>query len=195
LALVRLYFCDESGDPGASLESGASAIFVICVIGYRHAADALRFQHAESALRARLNWRGEFRWSRMGRLSRRTYFESLAGVLPLHHAVVWDKRSCRPASTTGFGIQVDMMRQAVVRLCAFDDSGRMIIDGVRHRDRASSIRSALGLSHVRFETSHSNPHLQLADMLAGFHAWDHKGRVDDLMPSFQALRACRSDWR
>lgn len=191
---VKLILCDESGDPGEFVDAGASAIFVVCMVAFEGRDAVHRFHAADEELRARLAWRGEFHWSKIGQRSRDIYFESMAGLIPAHHAVVWDKSSRDRVLIEGDAIVHEMMRQAMVRLGAWAHSSRLIIDGRKHRDRASMIRRSLGVSDVRFEASHSNPHLQLADMLAGFHAWDHAHRIKQVAPQLVALRPCRSLW-
>ena len=86
---MRLYLCDESGDPGASAESGASRLFVVCLVGYPDGGSAANFQAADAQLRKRLGWRDEFRWSKLSQWSRDNYFEGLVDNLPQHHAIVF----------------------------------------------------------------------------------------------------------
>ncbi len=191
---MRLYLCDESGDPGASVESGASKVFVICLVGHPDGASAEKFQAADTQLRQRLGWRDEFRWSKLSQRSRDTYLDGLFDSLPQHRAIIWDKMTLHPNSFRRDSVEIDMMREAVRLLGCPSSGSRLIIDGMRHRDRAVAIRRALGVSEVRFEPSHANPHLQLADMLAGFHAWDHAGRISEIAPRLRSLRRFRSLW-
>lgn len=191
---MQLYLCDESGDPGTSVNSGASPLFVICIIGYPDGIAAQEFQKGDAELRQRLGWRGEFRWSKLSQRSRDTYFASLSGIMPVHHAVIWDKVAANEAQSQNMPTEIAMMRQAMLNLGGPVPSSRLIIDGVRHRDRAGEIRRALGVAEVRFEHSHANPHLQLADMLAGFHAWDQARRIKDITPQLRSLRQFRSLW-
>ena len=165
------------------------------MVGYPDGESAEAFQLADGELRAKLGWRGEFRWSKLSQRSRDAYFEGLIKILPPHHAVVWDKEEFILGPVDPGSVEIDMMREAIGLLGGTPFRGRLIIDGVRHRDRAAAIRRALGVSEVRFESSHSNPHLQLADMLAGFHAWDHAGRIRHVAPELQSLRRFRSFWR
>lgn len=192
---MRLYLCDESGDPGASAESGVSRLFVVCLVGYPDGASAESFQAADAQLRRRLGWKGEFRWSKLSQCSRDNYFEGLVDNLPQHHAIVWDKKTIMPQAFQSDSAAIDMMREAIGLLGCPSAGSRLIIDGMRHRDRAAAIRRALGVSEVRFESSHANPHLQLADMLAGFHAWDHGGRISYVDHRLRSLRRFRSLWR
>jgi hypothetical protein len=192
---VRLYLCDESGDPGASAESGASRLFVICLVGYPDGGSAANFQAADAQLRKRLGWKGEFRWSKLSQWSRDNYFEGLVDNLPQHHAIVWDKKTIMPQAFQSDSAAIEMMREAIGLLGCPSAGSRLIIDGMRHRDRAAAIRRALGVSEVRFESSHANPHLQLADVLAGFHAWDYAGRISEVEPRLRSLRRFRSLWR
>jgi len=192
---VRLYVCDESGDPGASAESGASRLFVVCLVGYPDGGSAEKFQAADTQLRKRLGWRDEFRWSQLSQRSRDAYLDGLFDSLPQHRAIVWDEKTTLPLAFQPDSVAIDMMRDAIGLLGGPSAGSRLIIDGMRHRDRAAAIRRALGVSEVRFETSHANPHLQLADMLAGFHAWDHAGRIRGLTPRLRSLRRFRSLWR
>ena len=191
---MRLYLCDESGDPGASVELGASKVFVICLVGYPDGGSAEKFQAADTQLRQRLGWRDEFRWSKLSQRSRDTYLDGLFDSLPQHRAIIWDKMTLHPNSFRRDSVEIDMMREAVRLLGCPSSGSRLIIDGMRHRDRAVAIRRALGVSEVRFEPSHANPHLQLADMLAGFHAWDHAGRISEIAPRLRSLRRFRSLW-
>ena len=195
LGYVRLYLCDESGDPGPSAESGASRLFVVCLVGYPDGGSAENFQAADAQLRKRLGWRDEFRWSKLSQRSRDAYLEGLFHNLPQHHAIIWDKKTIMPQTLQSDAVAIGMMREAIGLLGGPSAGSRLIIDGMRHRDRAAAIRRALGVSEVRFESSHANPHLQLADMLAGFHAWDHAGRISDLAPRLRSLRRFRSLWR
>ncbi len=192
---MQLYLCDESGDPGTSVGAGASPLFVICMIGYADGIAAQEFQKADAELRQRLGWRSEFRWSKLSQRSRDTYFASLSGVMPAHHVVIWDKLASNQAASPEMSAEIGMMRKAMANLGGPSPSSRLIIDGVRHRDRAAEIRRALGVTEVRFEHSHANPHLQLADMLAGFHAWDYARRIKDITPQLRSLRRFRSLWR
>ena len=191
---MRLYLCDESGDPGASVELGASKVFVICLVGYPDGGSAEKFQAADTQLRQRLGWRDEFRWSKLSQRSRDTYLDGLFDSLPQHRAIIWDKMTLHPNSFRRDSVEIDMMREAVRLLGCPSSGSRLIIDGMRHRDRAVAIRRALGVSEVRFEPSHANPHLQLADMLAGFHAWGHAGRISEIAPRLRSLRRFRSLW-
>ena len=195
LGYVRLYLCDESGDPGASTESGASRLFVVCLVGYPDGGSAENFQAADAQLRKRLGWRDEFRWSKLSQRSRDAYLDGLFDNLPQHHAIIWDKKTVTPQTFQSDSVAIGMMREAIGLLGGPSAGSRLIIDGMRHRDRAAAIRRVLGVSEVRFESSHANPHLQLADMLAGFHAWDHAGRISDLAPRLRSLRRFRSLWR
>lgn len=192
---MRLYLCDESGDPGASIELGASKFFVICLVGYPDGGSAEKFQAADAQLRQRLGWRDEFRWSKLSQRSRDAYLDGLFDNLPQHRAIIWDKMTVSPNSFQRDSVETDMMHEAVGLLGRPSVGSRLIIDGMRHRDRAVAIRRALGVSEVRFESSHTNPHLQLADMLAGFHAWDHAGRISEIAPRLRSLRRFRSLWR
>ena len=192
---MRLYLCDESGDPGASVELGASKVFVICLVGYPDGGSAEKFQAADTQLRQRLGWRDEFRWSKLSQRSRDAYLDGLFDSLPQHRAIIWDKMTVSPNSFQRDSVEIDMMHEAVGLLGRPTVGSRLIIDGMRHRDRAVAIRRALGVSEVRFESSHTNPHLQLADMLAGFHAWDHAGRISEIAPRLRSLRRFRSLWR
>ena len=192
---MRLYLCDESGDPGASAESGASRLFVVCLVGYPDGGSAANFQAADAQLRKRLGWRDEFRWSKLSQRSRDAYLDGLFDNLPQHHAIIWDKKTTIPQAFQSDSVAIEMMSEAIGRLGGPSAGSRLIIDGMRHRDRAAAIRRALGVSEVRFESSHANPHLQLADMLAGFHAWDHAGRISDVEPRLRSLRRFRSLWR
>ena len=191
---MRLYLCDESGDPGISQESGASRLFVVCLVGYPDGGSAANFQVADAQLRKRLGWRDEFRWSKLSQRSRNAYLQGLFDNLPQHHAIIWDKETTMPQAFQPDSAAIDMMREAIGILGGPSDGSRLIIDGVRHRDRAAAIR-CVGVSEVRFESSHANPHLQLADMLAGFHAWDHAGRISEILPRLRSLRRFRSLWR
>ncbi len=192
---MPLLFCDESGDPGPRLRAGASAIYVVCLVMYADGKSAQRFHAADADLRLRLGWRHEFRWSKMSQRSRNIYFESLKEVFPVHHAVVWDKSRALPASVSGPSIGLEMMQEAILRLGVASAGSRLVIDGVRHRDRSSLARRLLGLADVRYEASHTNPHLQLADMLAGFHAWDFANKLTDASCMLSCMRTSRSVWR
>ena len=192
---MRLYLCDESGDPGISQESGASRLFVVCLVGYPDGGSAANFQAADAQLRKRLGWRDEFRWSKLSQRSRDAYLHGLFDNLPQHHAIIWDKEATMPQAFQPDLAAINMMREAIGILGGPSGGSRLIVDGVRHRDRAAAIRRALGVSEVRFESSHANPHLQLADMLAGFHAWDHAGRISEILPRLRSLRRFRSLWR
>lgn len=165
------------------------------MIGYADGIAAQEFQKADAELRQRLGWRSEFRWSKLSQRSRDTYFASLSGVMPAHHVVIWDKLASNQAASPAMSAEIGMMRKAMANLGGPSPSSRLIIDGVRHRDRAGEIRRALGVAEVRFEHSHANPHLQLADMLAGFHAWDHARRIKDITQELRSLRRFRSLWR
>ncbi len=192
---MPLLFCDESGDPGPRVQAGASAIYVVCLVMYLDGKSAQRFHAADAELRRRLGWRREFRWSKMSQRSRNTYFESLEEVFPVHHAVVWDKSRALPASVPGHSIGLEMIQEAILRLGGVSAGSRLVIDGVRHRDRSSCFRRVLGINDVRFEASHTTPHLQLADMLAGFHAWDFAGKLTNTSPTLAGMRNSRSVWR
>lgn len=192
---MPLLFCDESGDPGPRAQAGASAIYVVCLVMYVDGKAAQRFQAADADLRFRLGWRREFRWSKMSQRSRNIYFESLKEVFPIHHAVVWDKSRALTASVPGRSIGLEMMQEAMLRLGGASAGSRLVIDGVRHRDRSSLARRILGLADVRYEASHTNPHLQLADMLAGFHAWDFSGKLAHTSSALACMRTSRSVWR
>jgi hypothetical protein len=57
--------------------------------------------------------RGEFRWSKRSQRSRDAYFESLAQILPRHHAVVWDKEALRSVDSSPGLVEIGMMREAI----------------------------------------------------------------------------------
>jgi hypothetical protein len=165
------------------------------MIAYADGLQAQEFHRSDAELRLRLGWRGEFRWSKLSQRSRDAYWDSLLNAIPSHHAVIWDKSTAPEAQFPGANPEIEMMRKAMSSLGAPRPTSRLIVDGVHHRNRAADIRRALGVSEVRFEHSHANPHLQLADMLAGFHAWDHAQRLKDLNPALRSLKRFRSSWR
>lgn len=167
-----LLFCDESGDPGLSIDAGASRYFAVGMLCCLDGSVAGNIAKAQEIMRTNLRWEGEFRWSKMPTVVRMDYMVGMASSLNSHRVAIWDKR---------YGL-VSLRYRAeleVMRCChrAFDFRSpvdRIVIDGERNRLRASEIRTALGVGEVRMERSHACPQLQMADMLVGFHAFAWK---------------------
>lgn len=190
---MRKLFCDESGDPGSATERGASQLFVLCLVVGRSGDAHARFIAKQTEIRDALAWRGEFKWTKMHHALRLEYLKRSIPTLPENYSVFWSKKDNPMAPN-------DPITSPMLGKCleAVNPSGqpcRLIIDGERNRQRARELRSSLGLAEMRFEPSHSSPYLQLADMLAGFHAADVSGRIRELPKELLDLRGFRSAWR
>lgn len=171
-----LLFCDESGDPGVPGQSGVSAYFAVGIICCRDGEEATRLADVQEGLRIDLDWRGEFKWSKMPLDVRMDYMTGMVPVLGSYRVAIWDKHrvmlnsDCRP--------EVKVMHACLNSFDSIDVVTRLVIDGERDGRRSSEIRRTLGIREVRMERSHACPQLQMADMLVGFHAY-----------------ACRKGWR
>lgn len=164
-----LLFCDESGDPGLPTKPGASPYFGVAMLCCPAADDATRLAEAQDKARIRLGWAGEFKWSKMPSDVRLAYLISMVPMLDSHRVTIWDKRS--GVLSSRYSPEVTVMLRCYGSFESMEPSVRIVIDGERDRLRASEIRRALGVSEVRMERSHSCPHLQMADILIGFHAY------------------------
>ena len=190
---MRKVFCDESGDPGLATDQGASPLFVLSLVAGHPESTHARFIAKQAEVRKELAWSGEFKWTKMRHALRMEYLKRSLTTLPDNHSAIWRKAGDRPMPHET--AQVTMLRRCLEAMPSTNEPCRLIIDGERNRQRAREIRASLALAEVRFEPSHVSPYLQLADMLAGFHAADVAGGIRDLPKELQALRGFRSAWR
>jgi hypothetical protein len=164
-----LLFCDESGDPGLPMEPGASAYFAVGILCCQDCAEAARLAVVQEGLRSGLDWRGEFKWSKMPIEVRMDYLIHMAPVLRSYRVAIWDKQ--RVVLGSHYRPEVEVMRVCMDSFDHIESADRIVIDGERDTKRSSEIRTALGVREVRMERSHACPQLQMADMIVGFHAY------------------------
>lgn len=164
-----LLFCDESGDPGLPMEPGASSYFAVGILCCRDGEEAARLAALQEGLRAALGWRGEFKWSRMPIDVRMGYLTGMAPMLRSYRVAIWDKQ--RVVLSPVYRPEVYVMRSCLDSFGHVEAADRIVIDGERDARRSFEVRTALGVREVRMERSHACPQLQIADMLAGLHAY------------------------
>jgi hypothetical protein len=189
--VVRTLFCDETGDPGRDFRKGASRFFAVCMLSTPTGSEHERFIAKQAEIRDELQWRGEFKWTKMHHDLRMEYLRRSLPTLSAHHSVLWEKPDIQWAENAPK--ELLMMQTCMRRLNPELHPCRLIIDGERNRRRAREIRGLLGINEVRFIPSHTSPYLQLADILVGFQVAEAAGKIRDLPIELRTLRRFRSD--
>ena len=128
-----LLFCDESGDPGLPMEPGASAYFAVGILCCQDGAAAARLAVVQEGLRSGLDWRGEFKWSKMPIEVRMDYLTGMAPMLRSYRVAIWDKQ--RVMLRSHFRPEVEVMRACIESFEHIEAVDRIVIDGERDARR------------------------------------------------------------
>ena len=170
-----LVYIDDSGDPGLKIGQGSSTHFVFALVGFEqeeHAEDARARIHR---LRERLGFstRSEFKFNKASRSVREQFFRALVPSRFTVHSLVVDKtRLHDPRFRRGKNAFYDTaIREVLHHYRDVFAEARVQLDGSaeRHyRQRLQRDLRRLGqVREVRLARSHSEPLIQLADMIAG----------------------------
>lgn len=180
-APVRMYI-DESGDPGTKLDrKGTSPHFVVAGVLVKDELDLARCtrglnEFASIALRKR----SEFKFNRCDNTLRTQYLQAASRLPWQYLAIVLNKSKLR-----GPGFQFkDTVYKYTVRLLLSNaepylNEATLIFDACGSRDFRDTMSpycksKAEGVKRVLAQQSHSDPMLQLADMVAGAVARSYK---------------------
>ena len=171
-----LVFIDESGCPGFKLTKGSSSHFVVAlVIFYNHNA-AEQAAACIAAMRVRLGFRTEFKFSKLQDRVRTEFFQSVRDCNFFVRAIVVDKSILY---SNKLKEDSDTFYNFFVRLILGNDNGvlnnaKIKIDGSGDREFKRELNSYLRKSlpngvmkDIKFADSCGNDLIQLADMCAG----------------------------
>ncbi len=177
---MRLYI-DESGDTGMNLrKEGTSRHFVLAAVLVQSAADLDRCVAGVEAFKAeRSIRRGEFRFNRCDRHLRAEYL-ACAATLPWRYlAVVIDKSSfARAVAQPGeslYSLAVNLLLETArpflqQAILVFDSCGSREFRRTMSpycKKRTRRVDGSDVIKRVLAQASHSDPMLQLADMVVG----------------------------
>lgn len=187
-----LVFLDESGDPGVSGKAGSSPVFVITAVVFSDSAEAERCAEAICDLRRDLglNERFEFHFNKCSDKFRTAFLECVAGFDFYHHSFVVNKDKLygegfkQKSSFYKFvcGMVTDNLgphlRGATL---TFDRCGDRLFKTQleRYLKGRSNAGHQQSIRKIKFEESHTNQLLQLADMICGAVARSRKPGKDN----------------
>jgi len=170
-----LVFIDESGCPGFKFDRGSSAVFGLGMVIFRNADEATQTQEAIATVRARLNHKVEFKFSRSRDEVRDAFFAAVARCPFSVRALVVHKARLYSRELTN---KTDRFYNYFVKtLMKFDggtlSAAKVRIDGSGNREfqneLSAYLRRQLGgrVGEVRVSDSAKDPLMQLADMCIG----------------------------
>lgn len=171
-----LVLIDESGDPGFKLVRGSSSHFVVAMVIFDDFVEAKRASAAIGALRARLQLKAEFKFSKSHDHVKDEFFDCVCAHRFSVRAIVVDKSVIYRDSLRE---RKDLFYNYFVQMLLRHDDGvlqdaRVKIDGSgdrRFKDELNGyLRKQLAdgqIKSVKFAESHRDNLIQLADMVAG----------------------------
>lgn len=171
-----LVLIDESGDPGFKLVRGSSSHFVVAMVIFKDFAEAERASAAIAALRAKLQLKAEFKFSKSHDHVKDQFFNCVCGYRFSVRAIVVDKSVIYRDSLRE---RKDLFYNYFVQMLLRHDDGvlhdaRVKIDGSgdrRFKDELNGyLRRQLAggqIKSIKFAESHRDNLIQLADMVAG----------------------------
>lgn len=182
-----LVFIDESGDPGFKTDIGSSPVFVVAMVIFDTAEDAVTTEAVISELKRRLGLKTEFKFNRCRTDLRDIFFQAVKGCPFIVRAVVVSKANIRSAHLKDD--KEDFYRFFLRQMMNWDggilQDAVVVIDGSGDRQfremLASSLRKHLGrrIKKLRFSESHRDILIQLADMCVGAIARSYRqDRID-----------------
>jgi hypothetical protein len=180
-----LVFIDESGDPGFKIDAGASPIFVVAMVIFATADDAMRTQHVIEESDARKANPREFKFNKCSNDVRDKFFTAVKHCPFRVRAIVVRKEIIH---STRLKADKDRFYEYFVKnMLQYDDGvlrdAKIIIDGSGDRAFRRNLNTALrrrlsegALKDIRFKDSKNDPLVQLADMCAGAIARSYRDR-------------------
>lgn len=196
-----LVFIDESGDPGFSVENGATPIFVAAMVIFESDEDARATQHMIENSRARRLHKPEFKFSKCSIDVRDAFFEAVKSGPFMVRAIVVEKRVIYSPRLKA---DKDKFYEYFVKQMLWHDNDRLrdarvIIDGSGDREFRNTLKAELrrrlapgAIRDVRIKDSDSDVLVQLADMSAGAIA--RSFRTDRPDPNrWRRMLGCRID--
>jgi hypothetical protein len=185
---LMLVFIDESGDPGFSLERGASPIFVAAMVIFETDDAAGKTQSAVVASEARrLHKPKEFKFNKCSDDIRDGFFQAVAPCSFRVRAIVVRKELIH--SPRLIADKERFYEYFVKQMMKFDNGvladAKVVIDGSGDREFRRDLNAALRLrlrqgmiKSVRFKNSANDVLLQLADMCVGAIARSYRADRD-----------------
>lgn len=182
-----LVFLDESGDPGMSGRGNTSRVFVITAIVFKDPEQAERCAQAISELRKelRLDERFEFHFNKCSDKFRKAFLERVAGYGFYYHSFVVNKDKLygdgfrQKSSFYKFvcGMVAENLKPHLRDASlTFDKCGDRLFKAQLSKYLKNRINNDehRAIRKVKFEESHTNQLLQLADMVCGAIARSRK---------------------
>ncbi len=178
-----LVFIDESGDPGFKLDKGASQVFVVAMVIFDRASDAVDTQRAIENLKLRLGYKGEFKFNKSNDPLRDTFFNIVADCPFYVRAIVIRKELIY--SNKLKSSKEKFYEYFVRKMMEYDGSliknAKVVIDGSGDREfkkyLTSSLRKNLNpnaIKSLKMKNSNDDVLIKLADMCVGAIARSYK---------------------
>lgn len=182
-------FLDESGDPGRSLQRGASPLFLVTLTVFADTDVASTCRTRIEALRHELHKseRFEFHFRTNSHVERIAFLQAIQPFAFTYHAIILDKVGLEQPGTSSIYLN------AVAQVCAAAgrtlDRALLVVDGNTENRRArrlleSAIRQRvngeqdrIAVATVRVQDSRRNDLLQLADYVTGVTSWSAQGKL------------------
>lgn len=171
-----LVFIDESGDPGFKISKGSSPIFVVSLVAFKTADNAILAQDAIARVAEHHGIKTEFKFSQSRPEIRDAFFIALKPIDFCVRAIVIEKAKIY---STHLRTDKEAFYQYFVKtMLKFDngllDNAKVIIDGSGDqsfkRELSSYLKRHTGpraIRDVRFSNSKNDRLVQLADMCTG----------------------------
>ncbi|MHC1547955.1 DUF3800 domain-containing protein [Phyllobacterium sp. K27] len=194
--VIMLVFIDESGDPGFKLAKGSSPVFVVALVAFRDAEQAILASKAIDGVSKNLRMPTEFKFSKSRPEIRDAFFEVVQPYDFCVRAIVIQKAKLyssklREDKTSFYSFFVKSMLK-------FDNgllrNAKVIIDGSGDKafktELATYLRRNTGegaVKAVRFSDSRNDRLIQLADMCTGAIARSYRDDRADAQKWRQAI--------
>jgi hypothetical protein len=183
-----LVFIDESGCRGVKLVRGSDPVFVIAMVIFRNALEAVRTETIIRDLRVSLNYKSEFKFNKCRDAVRDNFFRAVTECAFTVDAMVVQQDFIHGAHA---GAKADVFYTYLVMQlmkCTGEalSGARIRIDGSAQREFQRALSSRLRrelrgkVRHIEMTDSIRNPLIQLADMCAGAigRAYRDRSRAD-----------------
>jgi hypothetical protein len=187
-----LAFLDESGCPGMKLGEGATDFFTVALLLFADAEAAVAAERRISQLRIELRFRPdfEFHFNKLRPDFREAFLRAIAPLPFRYYAASIDKHGqgadvlSTPREMYRFacGLALDAARDELQNATViFDGRGSPVFQrevAAELRRRVNDQKGPPRIAKIKFQDSHRNDLLQMADLICGAVARCHTGRPD-----------------